>query len=197
MPPEEGTSPADAGTGAPAPGAAPAGAGQGTAPADAGHQSGSDDSAATIARINAEAKSWREKFETAQALVDEAEKAKMSETERLQAQLKEEQGKREAAERRAQETLLHSTVAAAAAKSGAVDPDLVVRALDLDDVKFDDKGQPEDVDKLIDALKAKHPVLFDSPTPRRRSGGSADQGARGGKQTTGDMNALIRQGARR
>lgn len=198
MPPEEGTPPADAGqqgdqggTTTP-PAAPPADAGTQPGTPDGGQTSQSDDSAAVIARLNAEARDNRLRAEAAEAKLAEHDRAKLSETERLQAELADAQAAREQAEARAQQLALSQAVTAAATKANAKDATLVMRALDASAVEFDSTGQPTNLDKLIAQVKKDHPILFDAVA------GDGDQGPRSAAGLpTGDMNELIRRGARR
>lgn len=174
-------------------GAAPAEAGSnGNGAPDGGQQRQEDtNAAAVIARLNAENKARRTELDAAKAKLTEYEQAKLSETERLTAKVAEEEGKRLEAERRVQELTVATSIRSAAITAGAVDPDLVWRAIDLASVEYDDGGEPKNLEKLLGDLRTKHPILFGNVN------GSADNGARGSGAPGGDMNERIRQGAHR
>ena len=193
MPPEQG---GEGGTGDS--GSAPAASqqqgspdgGQGTAP-DGAAPPASDDSAAVIARLNAEAKQHRQRAEAAEAKLKAAEEQGLSEVEKLQRRVADEESRRIEAENRVQEVTLSGAVRAAAVKAKAVDPDLIWRVIDINAVETDSDGQPVNLDKLVGDAKKAHPVLFE------RVAGSGDGGPSGESAPTGDMNELIRRGVRR
>jgi len=197
MPPEQGSSEGGQGTdqgtssaGTPPGQGAPDGA-QGTGSQDGGQSQQSDDAAKTIARLNAEAKQHREAREAAEAKLREIEQAGMSDLEKARQQLAQEEARRIELENKNQELRLSGAVRAAAVKAKAVDPDLVWRTIDLSKIDTDGDGQPTNLDALMTETKKAYPVLFERAT------GSADGGAQGGSGPTGDMNELIRRGARR
>ena len=115
----------------------------------------------------------------------------MSELEKAKAALADEQSKRAELEKRVQTGELKSDVRAAAVKAKAIDPEVVWRMIDEDKVERDTDGNPTNLDKLVEAIKASHPVLF----TRVRGGG--DGGSRGSAQGGGDMNELLRRAAGR
>jgi len=163
---------------------------QGT-PSDGGQSQRSDDAAAVIARLNAEAKDWRQKYEAEQTKVREFEQQGLSELEKAQQRLAEEERRRTELEQQNQELRLAGVVREAAVKAKALDPDLIWRTVDLSRVEYDAKGQPTNLDALVAEVRKAHPILFETPR------GSADGGARGGAAPSADMNELIRRGAMR
>jgi hypothetical protein len=176
--------------GAPPQQGAPEGA-QGTGAPDGEQQSRSDDSAAVIARLNAEAKKHREAYEAAAKELSELKQAGMSELEKTQTKLAEEERRRMEVENKLQELTLGEAVRTAATKAKAVDADLVWRAVDLGRVEYDADGKPTNLDALVAEVKKAHPILFG------QARGDADGGSRGSTGPSGDMNELIRRGARR
>lgn len=85
-----------------------------------------------------------------------------------------------------------SQVTTAAVKLGAEHPELVVRALDIDEVA-DDLGSVKDVDKVVGDLKTKYPNLF--AKAQNNGFGDVNGGTSGGnnrKRTSADVNAEIR-----
>lgn len=183
--------PPDGGTKDPAVQAPPAGQGGGTTPPDGGNGPGSDDAARVIARVNAEAKEWREKYEAAQSKLTEHERSQMSDLEQVNSRLTESEQARSEAESRAQELTVELHGRDAAAKAKAVDPGLVARLIPRSAINYDKDGKPTNLDALVAEIKKDHALLFASAR------GSADGGPRGESAASGDMNDLIRRGARR
>ena len=82
-------------------------------------------------------------------------------------------------------------VTTAAVKLGAEHPELVVRALNLDEVA-DDLGNVADVDKVVGDLKAKYPNLFSKTQQGFGNVNGGDSGGNNRKRTSADVNAEIR-----
>lgn len=84
---------------------------------------------------------------------------------------------------------VRSEVAMASAKLGVVDPEAAYRLLDTDDLDFDDKGQPTNVEAALKNLIRERPWLA---TPRAPRAG-ADGGAGGAAPRQGaSMNDVLR-----
>ena len=85
---------------------------------------------------------------------------------------------------------VRSEVAMASARLGVVDPEAAYRLLDTDDLDFDDKGQPTNVEAALKNLIRERPWLAQPRAPRA----GADGGAGGAAPRTGaSMNDVLRQ----
>lgn len=163
-------------------------------PPDGGTQeSGSDDSKATIARLNREAKENRERAEAAEAKLAEADKAKMSDIERAKAEKAEADQRATKLEQDLREARMESKVKSLAEEAGAIDPDLVWGAFPKGSVRFDDNGQPNNLKDLMSEFKKEHPKSFAKTRGKVDSGARSEGGGGGG----GTMSDLIRRGAGR
>lgn len=89
----------------------------------------------------------------AEKTAEELERLRLADTE-----LKAER-KRWAAER---------AVLVAAPKAGITDIALAMAVIDVTEIEFDEKGQPENVDDVLTALVEKHPALAGGETPKPR-----------------------------
>lgn len=111
------------------------------------------------------------------AKVAEFEKAKLTETERLQQERDEALARTKAAEARAQERAIRADVVTAAAKLNIVDPDAAYKLLDASQIELDANDDPKNVEKLLaDLVKAK-PYLVGqtaSTSPMNPQRGTAD-----------------------
>lgn len=84
---------------------------------------------------------------------------------------------------------VRSEVAMASAKLGIVDAEAAYRLLDTNDLDFDDKGNPTNVEQALKNLTRERPWLVNR-TPR----GGADGGAGGAAPRSGaSMNDVLRQ----
>jgi hypothetical protein len=115
-------------------------------------------------------------YDTIKSKLADLEAAGQTELERAQAQAKDADARAGDAVRQRDRLMVRSALTAAAARAGAVDPDVVV-ALLSDDLKVDGNGAIDgDVDKLVTSLLEQKPYLVNGggkPT----GVGSADQGA--------------------
>lgn len=82
------------------------------------------------------------------------EDAEKSDSEKLAAKLKETEEKAAKLERDARTKALRYSVADAARTLGVINPDHLSRLLDLDDVEFDDAGEPVGISDLVKAFVA-------------------------------------------
>lgn len=126
---------------------------------------------------------------------DERTKAEQTESERLQARIKDLDVKEQTLTQRERTIAVRDGLAAAATAEKLelnVSTATVIRLLDLDRVEFDDSGTPINLGPLLKQLAKDEPKMFDA---RRRSG-SADGGASGGVAGQ-DMNSLLRRAAGR
>lgn len=85
-----------------------------------------------------------------------------------------------------------SQITTAAVKAGAAHPELVVRALDIDEVA-DKNGSVKDAEGTVAKLKEKYPNLFQAQSGNPAINGGNDGSRR--PRNSADMNAIIR-GAR-
>jgi len=115
-----------------------------------------------------------------------ADSEKLSETERLAKEIE----RLTASDQKAQTRVGRAALKAAAAAAHAVYPEDIAKLIDVEDLEFDDDGEPTNAQALVDALKKSRPALFGSKA------GSHDGGARGtGTPKTADMNELLRAAA--
>lgn len=82
-------------------------------------------------------------------------------------------------------------IVALASKVGIADPRLAARLLDMSSIELDGDGKPKGLTAKLTALKAEYPILA------ARTVGSADAGKSGNGATEDDINARIREQARR
>lgn len=143
------------------------------------------------ARIGKDAVRERDELK---AKVEEFEKAKLSETEKLQRERDEAIARAEKAEgalsARDMTTLIEAAAAGAGAKAGRAGA--VARLIDRSAVQTNGDGKPTNLDDLIKAARTEAPELFDGGPPR----GSAEGGARDTGPTE-SMNDRIRRMAGR
>jgi hypothetical protein len=151
--------------------------------------------AKALKEANKEAETRRLRLEELEKAETERKKAAMSETERLAAEKKEAEDKLSAAERRAaeaetkrQEAILRGAVIARAAGRFA-DPEAVMRLADLSEVKVNEAGEVEGIDKALEALATKSPWAL-LPKDKQRPG----LGATNGGQATGGRTDDERRG---
>lgn len=127
-----------------------------------------------------------------EAKLKEHDDAKLSETEKLQAQLSALEAEKATWERERREFVVRQAITTAATTAGALYPDALWKLVDFASLEFSDDGQPTNADKTVEEVKERYPALFGSSKP-----GSADGGPRGGA-TGGDkpnMNDLLRAAA--
>lgn len=84
---------------------------------------------------------------------------------------------------------VRSEVAMASAKLGIVDPEAAYRLLDTDDLDFDDKGQPTNVEAALKGLTRERPWLVNRAPRGGADGGAGGQAPRQGQS----MNDVLRQ----
>lgn len=120
-------------------------------------------SADYVKELRQEAADYRVKLKEASDKLAEFEQAKMSEAERLQAQLQAAQAEREQAATALRQARAEAAVAQAAAKHGFP----VSLAVKLTEVEFDDNGQPLGVAEAVAKLATEYPQLVaqSAPTP--------------------------------
>lgn len=131
-------------------------------------------------------------LEELRAKVKETEDAKKTDLEKLQGALSEAEAAKVTAEGRLQEATLHAAVAEEGRKANALYPGDLHKLIEPSEVEYDKAGEPKNLEKLIEALKASRPALFS--TARQ---GSFDGGVRTSAGGPVDMNQLIRQKAAR
>lgn len=121
------------------------------------------------------------------AKLDEIEKANLTETERLKADLEAAQQTATTATERAQNALINAAVIAEAAKAGAINPQAVAKLLDKTSLTVGDDGQVEGAAEAVTALLEAEQYLVGPSTPNPGPGG-------GGPRNTppaGDLNQQI------
>ena len=123
-----------------------------------------------------EAATYRTQYQTAQQKVTEAERASMTEAQRVQADLEAAQTRAQELEAKVKDLTVGATARDALSQAGAFNPQTALRTLDLSAVETDADGNPtkESLEAAISKLKASDPYLF-------RRTATADAGAGGGQ----------------
>lgn len=144
----------------------------------------------------AEAAKYRTQHQDAQAKLTEAERAKMTEQERLASDLTEAQNRAKELESKVEDLTKGSAIREALTAAGAINPTTAFKVGSWTNVKLDDDGtvNHDSFKAVVDKLRKSDPYLF-------KRGASADAGA-GREQeaapqgASGGINALIRGGRR-
>lgn len=120
---------------------------------------------------------------------DKQEQANQSETERLQARIKELEDKDKDRETERKQERVQTAAVREAARLGFRDPADAYRLLDTSEIAFDDADQPSNLPKLLTALSKEKPYLTGAAV-----NGSADGGQQGDSTagTKPSMNDLLR-----
>lgn len=157
------TPPAPAtGTPPPAGGTAPAGdGGSGASDGGIGEPPLSlDEAQKLINELRKEQAKTRTRLKAYEEAEDTAKKAAMSETEKLQARIRELEQAQTAATEREKRTALRVAVVTQAAKAGFADPEDAMRMLDADAVEWTEDGsRPKNVESLLNAILRSKPYL--------------------------------------
>lgn len=132
----------------------------------------------------AEAAENRKAKKELDALHQQAEDAKLSETEKLQKALAEAQSERERTLLQAQERVTRAEVRAVARDLG-IKPELALRLIDLAAIKFDDAGDPTNIDALLQQAMTEYGL---SPTAKTSSAHPSAASAQQNAPRTGATN---------
>lgn len=144
-----------------------------------------------VAKLRQEAASQRATARQASEQVQQYQRERETDAERVQREATEAQERLTTLEQENRELKVTYAITAAASTAGAFNPARVAALLDKD-VQVDDKGQPVNVAEALAALQASDPYLF------KRATLGADAGAGAGQQaspTGGGINDLIRGNA--
>lgn len=145
---------------------------------------------AALNKANAEAAKFRRDLAQAQQRIKAFEDEKLSDSQKLEQQVRELQTKLDQAESRARTQALQGEVSAVASKLGFLNPGVAHRLIDQEAIEYDDAGKPKNVEALLRDLVKAEPYLART--------GSADAGSgRRSGGSGGNMNQLIRQAAGR
>lgn len=123
--------------------------------ASAGQQEVETFDAEYVKGLRAEAAKYRKTAQEAAAKVATFEQERMTEAERVQAQVKAAQTAAETAQAELRKARAGAALATAAARQG-IDPDLLAK---LVDVEFDEGGQPVNIDLAVGAVLKRYPQL--------------------------------------
>ncbi len=117
----------------------------------------------TIETLRAESADREKERKVLEAKLQEYEDANLSEKEKLEKAATEKE--REAADltTRLQEARMKLGVYAASAKLGCADPDLALAALDRSKIKYDESGEPTNIEDELGALLESKPILKGEP----------------------------------
>lgn len=137
-------------------------------------------------KLRREAQGLRKRLAELETADNKRKQAELSELELAQARLKELETQISTAAKAHQDQVLRYEVMLKASAMNVVDPEAVVRLLDVSSLEFDDDGRPTNVEKALkDLLKAKS-YLVKLPDP---SGAAPNTNARAGNDTTKDAKA--------
>lgn len=128
-----------------------------------------------LKKVRREAAEYRTKLRAVEEAQGKAQQDKMTEVERLQADLEKTQAQLEQTERLSRERLVRSAVAIAAARAGFNDPDDAYRLLDMTALEVVDDGTVDGLDKAIQAIVKAKPYLLKTKSaimPTNPSGGA-------------------------
>lgn len=131
-----------------------------------------------LKKVRREAAGYRVKLK-------EHEDAKLSETEKATQRIKELEDQVSSLQAKERQAAFQATIARAATKAGAIDPEAIALIAPLPE------GDEFDADKLVGQIKQQRPRLFAG------AAGSADGGSTGRAAASDDMNARIRLAAGR
>ena len=159
------TEPVADGAGAPqsAPDVEPTGTGEQTP------KSGADQQQAILRKLRKAEKELAQ-FRAQQ---EEAEKGKLTETERWKSEAEKWKSEAEKAKESARQIKISTRFEAEAAKAGAQDLAAAIKLADLSTVDIDEDGSVTGIDAAISALKANHKFLFGPPTPTNGVGNAS------------------------
>lgn len=161
-------------------------------------QAGESISLEEAKKLRKEAQQLRRERDDAQKKLKEADDAKLSETERLQKQVKDLETEKtrwdtERRERDAREEVLSVLTDEKQDNKYRAKNARAVYKLIKDDIEFSDKGEIANLSDLLKKAKADYPELFGVKTASSVNGGDGSQG----QPATTDMNTIIRQQAGR
>jgi hypothetical protein len=136
-----------------------------------------------------EAANYRTQYQQAQDKLTEAERAKLSEQERVAADLKTTQERNQTLESQVKDLTTGAATREALAGAGAINAMTAFKTLDLSTVETDDQGTPkaESLALAITKLKASDPYLF-----RRNATSDAGAGQQGAPEGATGINDFIR-----
>jgi len=120
---------------------------------------------AELKRARTEAAGYRRRLRDAEQSAAEHERGKLSDLERLQAELTEAKQALGETQRLAQERLVRNTVIAAAARAGFNDPEDATRLVDTAALEMADDGTVNGVDQAIQAIAKSKPYLLRAKQP--------------------------------
>lgn len=131
-----------------------------------------------VEQLRRENADFRTRASTAEAKITEAERAKMSDSDRLKAEKEESDKKATALEATLRSERLESAIKLALVGRKFRDPDDTYKLIDISAIKVDDDGKPnaQSLKAALDKLATDKPYLLDDGT------GSGDGGSRGSHQ---------------
>jgi len=136
-------------------------------------------------KLRSEANSLRQRLRAAEQKVQALDAAGKSDEEQRTARLQAAEERAAALESQLRAVNARTAMAEAASKANALDPAAIAR-MGLDDLDFDDDGEPTNISQVIAQLRRDHPRLFQAAP------GDGDGGRRGPGANENDMNARIR-----
>lgn len=124
--------------------------------------------AAYVRKLRDEAKGYRLELEDAKGKLTAFEREKLSESEKLAAELKDYQTQIEAAKVQVQQAKAQTVITAAASKAGLP----VELATKLIDVQFDENGNPKGIEEAVASLVSQYPQLVSGGSSSAMNGAS-------------------------
>ncbi len=112
-----------------------------------------------VEQLRKEAADFRKRATAAETKVTEHEREKLSESERLAAQLADQKARADDLESRYRDALIRTAIEREASKAGAIDPEVVYALVDRSEIAFDDDGRVKGAGKVVKALLEAKPYL--------------------------------------
>lgn len=125
--------------------------------------------AAYVRKLREEAKGYRLQLEESNSKITAFEREKLSEQERLAAELKDYQTQIEAAKTQVRQAKAQTAITAAASKAGLP----VELASKLIDVQFDENGNPKGIEEAVASLVSQYPQLVSGGSSSAMNGNSS------------------------
>lgn len=141
-----------------------------------------------LSEVRQEAARYRTERNTLQGQVQEFQRQNETAEQAAQREAQERQARLEELEQENRTLKVNTRVETAAKEAKAHNPATVVRML-APQVELDDKGEPKNLQALLDSLRESDPYLF----KRTRTNGGEGNGDEDGPDGDGDMNSLIRR----
>lgn len=117
-----------------------------------------------VSKLRSEAASHRTELKKTQDELKKLQDAQLSEQEKTAKRATDAEALVQATEAKLRERTVRAEVKLAAQAMGVVDPDAAYRLLELDQITFNDDGEPTNIEKLLKDMAAKRPYLLGGGT---------------------------------